>query len=253
MVDADGDPNDSETRWYARGDCACCQHRSYACSLRAGRRDIHGNIITPRTSAARLRQGDDVEMEDAPAPSPSARSGPIGVLPTSSRSRNFRSARIDYQNPAERDAYVAAVEAHLAEVRAGNYQGGASSTDSSRRSSQQSFQGFSDRGSPQDVARDRADSGSSRDVARNRADSGSSRGGGYNFPTYTGTRTTFTTPTSGGYVSPPRQPEIPSNLGRGDSGRGGNRGRGEDRGRGDGRGRGRGPSRGGQNPPRGNR
>jgi len=62
-VNNDDDPNDPETRWFAQGDYASCQHRSYACSLRQGRRNVLDNVSTPPAAAVAVES--DVEMEDA--------------------------------------------------------------------------------------------------------------------------------------------------------------------------------------------
>jgi hypothetical protein len=57
-IENEADSNDPKTRWFIGSDYASCQHRSYACSLRQGRRNVQGNISTlPATKS-------DVEIED---------------------------------------------------------------------------------------------------------------------------------------------------------------------------------------------
>ena len=147
-VEDEADPNDPETRWFAGGDCASCQHRSYACSLRQGRRNVQGSVSTPPAAAAAIES--DVEMEDAHDSQQSSQATVVGrpILESGSRSQHFRTPRIDYDNPAVVNQYVQDLRRHIADVESGIFPTGSPSTISTT-SSQRSWAGFSPIGDPQ--------------------------------------------------------------------------------------------------------
>jgi hypothetical protein len=128
-VEDGADPNDPETRWFAGGDCASCQHRSYPCSLRQGRRNVLGAVPTPPT--APVESESDEEMEDAPS-GQSSQTTVVGrpILESGSRSQHFRTPRIDYNNPTVAAQYVQDLRRHIADVEAGSFPVGSPSTAS---------------------------------------------------------------------------------------------------------------------------
>lgn len=132
-------PNDPETRWFAGGDCASCQHRSYPCSLRQGRRNVLGGGTTP----PRVRVDSDTEMGDMPS-GQSSQTTVVGrpILESGSRSQHFRAPRLDFNNPAVAAQYVQDLQRHIADVEAGNFPAGSPST-ASTASDQLSWAGLS--------------------------------------------------------------------------------------------------------------
>ena len=190
-VEDDADPNNPETRWFAKGDCASCQHRSAACSLRQGRFDVFGNPSTPSVPAP---EESDTEMTE-PLASQGSQSSSATLLVSNSRSQQVRLPQGDYHDPAHRERVMADMRRMLSSMEEGHIPVGSPSTISTASSS--SFHGFSlpRGGSP------------IRTPTRGRVASGASRGG---LPVGTGIHTRFED------VSPPSR-----GGGRGDRGRGG--------------------------------
>jgi hypothetical protein len=130
IVEDEADPNDPETRWFAGGDCASCQHRSYACSLRQGRRNVQGNVSTLPAAES------DVEMEDTRDSKQSSQATVVGrpILESGSRSQHFRTPRIDYNNPSVVNQYVQDLRRHITDVESGSFPTGSPSTVSTTSS-----------------------------------------------------------------------------------------------------------------------